>query len=159
MKNSLDNLTLAEKEGQGILKSVKQSLDTVILAAVQATSRSRRDLEVVSAAVDSDGVAAVCPHDLSAAGSFDEKDDDQFNLTGSGSVTVTLKGPVKALQISIDASSTAAPINVRINGGTDDIEISPGGHMQVHNPVPSVGITSVEIIHTTANVVQVIGLA
>lgn len=35
MKNSLDNLTAAEVAGQGILQSVKQSLDTVILAAVQ----------------------------------------------------------------------------------------------------------------------------
>ena len=42
VKNSLDNLTLAEKEGQGILKSVKQSLDTVILAAVQASNRPPR---------------------------------------------------------------------------------------------------------------------
>jgi len=36
MKNSLDNLTAAEMSGQGILQSVKQSLDTVILAAVQS---------------------------------------------------------------------------------------------------------------------------
>ena len=36
MKNSLDNLTAAEISGQGILQSVKQSLDTIILAAVQA---------------------------------------------------------------------------------------------------------------------------
>ena len=34
-KNSIDNLTAAEKEGQAILTSTKQSLDTVILAAVQ----------------------------------------------------------------------------------------------------------------------------
>lgn len=34
-KNSLDNLTAAEKEGQALLTSVKNSLDTVILAAVQ----------------------------------------------------------------------------------------------------------------------------
>jgi hypothetical protein len=39
MKNSLDNLTAAETTGQGILQSVKQSLDTVILAAVQGTLR------------------------------------------------------------------------------------------------------------------------
>ena len=39
MKNSLDNLTAAEMSGQGILQSVKQSLDTVILAAVQGTLR------------------------------------------------------------------------------------------------------------------------
>lgn len=39
MKNSLDNLTAAETAGQGILQSVKQSLDTVILAAVQGTLR------------------------------------------------------------------------------------------------------------------------
>lgn len=38
MKNSLDNLTAAETTGQGILQSVKQSLDTVILAAVQGGS-------------------------------------------------------------------------------------------------------------------------
>ena len=106
-----------------------------------------------------DGVAAVCPHDLSASGSFDEKDDDQFNLTGAGNVIVTLKAAVKALQISVDASSTAAVVNIRVNGGTDDIEIAPGGHMQVFNPVPVVGITSIEIIHTTSNVVKVIGLA
>lgn len=34
-KNSIDNLTKAEKEGQELLKSLKQSHDTVLLAAVQ----------------------------------------------------------------------------------------------------------------------------
>ena len=34
-KNSLDNLTAAEMSGQGILQSVKQALDTVILEAVR----------------------------------------------------------------------------------------------------------------------------
>lgn len=40
MKNSLDNLTAAETTGQGVLQSVKQSLDTVILSAVQGNLRT-----------------------------------------------------------------------------------------------------------------------
>jgi hypothetical protein len=42
MKNSLDNLTAAEMSGQGILQSVKQALDGVILAAVQGRSNLGR---------------------------------------------------------------------------------------------------------------------
>lgn len=41
MKNSLDNLTASETTGQSLLQSVKQSLDTVILAAVQGGSNLR----------------------------------------------------------------------------------------------------------------------
>ena len=106
-----------------------------------------------------DGVAPTCPRSRSITGAWDEKDDDQHNLTGSGSVVVTLKGPAKALYITVDASSTAAPLNIRINGGTDDIEISPGGLMVLSNPNPSVGITSVTIVHTTANVVTLVALS
>lgn len=40
-KNSLDNLTAAEKEGQQLLTSIKQSLDTVILTAVQGRGSLR----------------------------------------------------------------------------------------------------------------------
>lgn len=35
MKNSLDNLTQAEKDGQTVLQALKQSLDTVIRDAVR----------------------------------------------------------------------------------------------------------------------------
>jgi hypothetical protein len=106
-----------------------------------------------------DGVATESPHALSATGSFDQKDDDQVSLSGSGSVVLTLKGQAKALQISVDASATASPILVNVNGGSDDIEISPGGFMEVYNPVPSAGITAITITHTTANVVRVVALA
>ncbi len=37
-KNSIDNLTAAEKEGQAVLQGLKQSHDTVLLAAVQGRS-------------------------------------------------------------------------------------------------------------------------
>lgn len=106
-----------------------------------------------------DGVAPVSTQALSETGSYDQKDDDQFNLTGAGSASMTLKAAAKALQISVDASATAAEINVNINGGTDDIEIAPGGHIQIFNPDPNVGITSLDIVHTTANVVKVIALS
>lgn len=106
-----------------------------------------------------DGTLPEASQASAGSGAYDAKDDDQFNLTGSGSTTLTLKGVAKGLQIVVDASATAAPINVRINGGTDDIEISPGGHLQLYNPVPVGGITSVTIAYTTANVVKVIALA
>ena len=112
-----------------------------------------------SLAFSPDGVGPEATQAQSASGTYDEKDDDQFSLTGSGSAAMTLKGPAKALQISVDPSATASVINVRINGGTDDIEVAPGGHIQIFNPVPSVGITSLLIVHTTANVVKVIALA
>lgn len=41
VKNSLDNLTAAEKEGQEVIKGVKQSLDTVIFQAVQQVQHIR----------------------------------------------------------------------------------------------------------------------
>jgi hypothetical protein len=39
LENAVENLAKAEKEGQGVLQGVKQSLDTVILAAVQRGGR------------------------------------------------------------------------------------------------------------------------
>ena len=105
-----------------------------------------------------DGVLPAAAQAVSIAGAYDAKDDDQYNLAGTGSESITLKGPAKALQISVDANATSAPINVNVNGGSDDLEISPGGHLQISNPVPIGGITTLAIVHTSANVVKVIAL-
>lgn len=106
-----------------------------------------------------DGVAATCPRSLAASSTFDQKDDDQFELTGAGTVSMTLKAAAKALQISVDASATAAEVNININSGVENIEIAPGGHLQLYNPVPNVGITALDIVYTTSNVVRVVALS
>lgn len=113
-----------------------------------------------SLAFSPDGVAPSSTQSQSATGTYDQKDDDQLSLTGAGTATLTLKGPAKALQISVDPSTTAAEINVQLNSsGNDDIEIAPGGHVQIFNPIPNVGITALDIVYTTSCVVKVIALA
>lgn len=92
----------------------------------------------------------------SASGSFDSKQEADLQLVGAGTQTVgfgTLPA-VKAMVIEVAASSLA-PVNIRINGGTDDIEISPGGFWSYSNPAPSAGITAMDVVHTMDAKVQI----
>lgn len=95
---------------------------------------------------------------LTLTGSFDVQDDDLLSLTGAGTESLTLKAAAKVLFIKVDSSATAAAINVIANGGADTWEISPGGGILYMNPVPSAGITSLDIVYTTSNIVRVVAL-
>lgn len=86
---------------------------------------------------------------FSQSGNFDSKSEADLVLTGAGTQSVGLGTvpAVKALLIEVDPTAQA-PVNVRVNSGTDDIEIAPGGFWAYSNPVPSAGITALDIVHT-----------
>lgn len=99
-------------------------------------------------------------HDASHVGQFTQKAEEKLDLTGSGTHAVgfgSIATPgVKAVQIEVDVGLPGQqPILVRVNGGTDDIELSPGGFITYCNPNPVAGITSLDIVHTTDVCVQV----
>jgi hypothetical protein len=90
---------------------------------------------------------------------FEAKDDDIYDLTGAGVESITLKGQAKLLFIKVAADAAAAEILVELNGGSDQIEIPPGGSKLIVNPAPSAGVTSLVINHTTANKVTLVALS
>lgn len=92
----------------------------------------------------------------SQSGNFDSKSEQDLELTGAGTQAVgfgTLVA-VKAMVVEVSPSALA-PVNLRINGGTDDIEIAPGGFWAYSNPTPSAGITAMDVVHTMDAKVQI----
>ena len=93
------------------------------------------------------------------ASNFTAQAEFKLELLSSGTQvvdlgTITTPG-VKGLLILVAANTTAAPVEVRINGSsTGGIEISPGGLMAVGSPSPVTGITSISIVYTTTNSVR-----
>jgi len=90
--------------------------------------------------------------------SFKPKSEDEYDLSGAGTKAVDMAGisSAGAKFFSIEVSTTtpddlpaSAPVNLRVNGGTDDIELSPGGFIIFGSPNPTAsGITSLDLVHT-----------
>jgi hypothetical protein len=80
---------------------------------------------------------------------------DLLNVLVPGSVALPFGSIIapgaKGFLIRYDAQGApAAPVLVTINGGTQPIEISPGGMLVYFNPAPVVGIVSVSIAFAAA---------
>lgn len=109
-----------------------------------------------------DDGAADADRDFSVQSSYLSKSEADLNLVGAGSHTVsfgtlTALG-AKGILIEVAAAApgaTAAPINVRFNGGVEDVEISQGGFFAFGSPNPLAGILGLEIIHTQNACVKV----
>jgi len=86
---------------------------------------------------------------FSQSGTFDSKQESEIVLSGSGSHDVDLGtvANIKAILVEVAGSSQAA-INIRLNGGTVDMEVSPGGFFAYSNPVPNTGVDQIEITYT-----------
>lgn len=101
----------------------------------------------------------IAARDYSVSNSFESKKEGDYVLSGAGTQVVDFGTVAKAkaflIEVDPDTSPSAAPINVTINGGTDQWEISPGGFIAYASPVPSVGITSMSIAHTVSAKVRV----
>lgn len=99
------------------------------------------------------------PVQLNLSGVFTQVADQRLVMVGSGTQAVsfgTIATPgVKAMLIEYDAAGGSAAVNVRFNGGTDDIELKPGGFILYGNPAPANGITSISLAHTADAVVRV----
>lgn len=86
---------------------------------------------------------------FSNSGSFDSKVEYELVLTGAGTKVVDFGSIAKAKAILVEvASSSLAPVKVKLSGGTDQHEIAPGGFLSFGSPTPVVGITGLSIVHT-----------
>lgn len=83
--------------------------------------------------------------------------DARLEMTGAGTEVVpfgTVAG-VKVMLIEYEVTAGAAAIQLNVNSGTDDIELTPGGFWAYGNPVPAAGITALSIVRTADAVVRV----
>src|SRR3972149_7991488 len=83
-----------------------------------------------------------CTIPFALASAFDGEQHYILNLLGAGTKTIdfgTVVSPgLKAFLLEVDPSATAAPINVRINGGgaVGQWEVSAGGFLACGRPGP-----------------------
>ena len=93
---------------------------------------------------------------FSQSGSFDSKQEADLILSGAGTHIVGFGtvDNVKGMLIEV-APTSLAPVNIRVNSGTDDIEIAPGGFWAYSNPAPSSGITALSVVYTLDARVQI----
>jgi hypothetical protein len=97
---------------------------------------------------------------FSASGNFTSKEEAIFNLTGSGTQSISLGtipgAGAKAVMIKVDAGTGLSPVTVKVNGSsTGQIEVSPGGFLVLSNPTPTSGITQLDIVYSSNATVRV----
>jgi hypothetical protein len=96
---------------------------------------------------------------FSGSDNFRSKGELNLDLVGAGTHTVGMgtipAAGVKGILVEVDITQSAAAIQLRINGGTEDWEVSPGGFMAYFSPTPVAGITAIDIVHTTDVCVRV----
>lgn len=101
--------------------------------------------------------AASAPFGFS--GAYTSIADTKLVMVGSGSQAVpfgTVGSPgAKAMIVEFEAVQGAAAVQLRINGGTDSLELSPGGFLVYASPTPAVGITALTILRTTDATIRV----
>lgn len=86
---------------------------------------------------------------FSNSGNFDVKAEYEYALVGAGTQVVDFGSVANAKGALVElASDAGAPVNLRVNGGTDDIEVAPGGFFCLSSPSPSVGLSALSIVHT-----------
>jgi hypothetical protein len=78
-----------------------------------------------------------------------------LSLTGTGTVNVpfgSISAPgAKGLAIRYDSGQVgAAAVQVTINGGSQPLEVTPGGFIVWINPTPAAGVTAVSIAYTAS---------
>lgn len=102
-----------------------------------------------------DDGAADADRSYSYQGTFTHKIEQDLVLTGAGTHVVDfgtlLAGGAKAVLVEVAAAAagdTPAPINLRFNSGTDDIEVSQGGFMAFGSPNPTAGLLAMSVIYT-----------
>ena len=86
---------------------------------------------------------------FSNSGNFDVKAEYEYALVGAGTQVVDFGSVADAKAILVEVATDAgAPVNLRVNGGVDDIEVAPGGFFCLSSPAPSTGISAMSIVHT-----------
>lgn len=98
---------------------------------------------------------------FSLAGSFTQEAEFTYVFAGAGTQTVdfgSISVGAKAILVEVDPDSSpaAAPVNITFNGGTDTLELTPGGFFCLGSPSPTgSGITSMAVAYTSACCVRV----
>lgn len=96
-----------------------------------------------------------CPVPVNYTAQYTRKTVQRFERTGTGTGSVDLSNLPTAgakmivVQVDPDSSLSALPIQLQINGGTDNMELAQGGFLAYGNPRPSTGIT--ELTYTFAS--------
>ncbi len=93
------------------------------------------------------------------SGFFTSEASAVLNLTGSGTKSVdmgTVGSPgAKVLLVKVDPGVSVSPVQITLDEADTPFELSAGGFFLYANPTPAVGITSLDVAHTTACVVRV----
>lgn len=91
------------------------------------------------------------------SGSYNTLADLRLEMTGPVTEVVPFGSVdgVKVMLIEYEVTPGAAPIQLNVNSGTDDIELTPGGFWAYGNPNPVAGITALSIVCTADAVVRV----
>jgi hypothetical protein len=101
----------------------------------------------------------VAPRDYAFSGTFEHKQEFKMELSGASTTavgfgTIPASG-AKVLWLEYLLNTTGLPVlNVRFNGGSEDIELSPGGILVKSSPSPAAGFTSLSLIHTAGGTVR-----
>lgn len=91
------------------------------------------------------------------SGSFTSVLDTRLALVGADTTVVPFGSVTNAklLLVEYEAAQGAAPVNLLVNGGTDDLELSPGGFLLLASPTPQAGWAGLSIVRTTDAVIRV----
>lgn len=99
--------------------------------------------------------------DFSFGGTFEHQAIHKIELAGTGTHNVgfgTIAAPgarAVFLEYLNNAASGLLPVILNLNGGSDDIEITPGGCFVYCNPTATAGITSMSIAHTSSATIRI----
>ncbi len=100
---------------------------------------------------------ADCPFPLAFTTQYDHLVKNRYTFTGAGTKAVDFGSlsaiGAKAIAVTVDpdASLAAQPVHVTVNGGTDVMEVAPGGFLLFGSPKPTAaGITSLSIAYTSS---------
>lgn len=86
-------------------------------------------------------------------GNYQSEEGGRLALSGAGTKVVSFgsvpAAGAKAVLVEFLQTTGAAPVQLRLNGGSEDIELSPGGFFALGSPNPVDGITELSIVYTT----------
>ncbi len=100
------------------------------------------------------------PIPFNGSSQFISLQESVLTLVGTGTKTVdfgSIGAPgAKGVMIRYDSGQTgAAPVEVTVNGGSQALEIAPGGFLVWINPSPAAGATALSIAFTASCQVRV----
>ena len=93
---------------------------------------------------------AAAPIAANQSGQYDSRAEHDLQLTGSATHTVGLGtvGSPGAKFVLVQVISGAVMVRQNGAGSAGQTELTAGGMMLVGNPVPTAGITQVDLVHT-----------